>query len=365
MLQYLSELETSFGPLRLFRYLSFRCVMAAATSALIAFVFAPYLIAYLKKLKFNQFLRTQEEVGELAILHKDKVGTPTMGGLMIFVALVISTLLWAKLNTLVVVSLFVYISLSILGFVDDYLKIVKNNSDGVSGKAKLVVQFLVATIAVVIITQSEYAFVVDSLYLPFFKNAVFSGIPFWVLIIAFFFIISGSSNAVNLTDGVDGLAIGCTISVALAYAVFAYITGNAIAAKYLFLPYIAGSGELCVLLASLLGASFAFLWYNAHPASIFMGDTGSLAIGGLIGVIAILVAQPATLVIVGGIFVIETISVIIQRYYYKATKKRFFKCAPIHHHFERIGWKETQVVIRFWILSLIFALIGLATLKLR
>ncbi|MFI3291374.1 MAG: phospho-N-acetylmuramoyl-pentapeptide-transferase [Opitutales bacterium] len=365
MLEYLSTYEDIFGPFRLFGSLTFRCIMAGAFAAIIAFMIAPRLISYLKELKFNQFLRTQEEVGELAILHKDKVGTPTMGGLMIFASLTISTLLWAKLNTLIVVSLFVYISLTILGFLDDYLKIAKNNSAGVSGKIKMLVQLLVAIGAVCILKFSDYAYIVESLYLPFFKSPVLTSIPFWALIIGFFFVIAGSSNAVNLTDGVDGLAIGCTISVALTYGVFAYITGHMVAAQYLLLPYIAGSGELCVLLSALLGASFAFLWYNAHPASIFMGDTGSLAIGGLIGVVAILVAQPATLVIVGGIFVLETISVIIQRYYYKATKKRFFKCAPVHHHFERSGWKETQVVIRFWLLSLIFALLGLATLKLR
>ena len=212
---------------------------------------------------------------------------------------------------------------------------------------------------------SEYAFLLEELYAPFLKNPIFTAIPVWAMFVFLFFVVAGSSNAINLTDGIDGLAIGCTVCVALSFAIISYITGDAISANYLFLKPIAGAGELTVVCCALIGAAMAFLWYNCYPAAVFMGDTGSLALGGLIGTIAFLVQQPFTLVIVGGIFVIESVSVIIQVASFKSTGKRVFLCTPIHHHFEYKGWKETTVVIRFWIVSLIFALAGLATLKLR
>jgi len=365
MLYYLEQLENFYGPFRLFRYLSFRCVMASATAMMIGWLIAPYAINILHKIKFGQSFRTESEVGQLANLHSAKKGTPTMGGIIIYISLIISILLWCQLNMLVLAAIFVYTTLTILGFADDYLKIKRKNSDGVSGKIKISIQILVAVGFVVMMLNSPYSQIIRELHIPFFKDPIISMMPICLLIIFVFLVIGGSSNAINLTDGVDGLAIGCTISVALAYSVLAYITSHAIWAGYLFLPVISGAGELCVLCCALLGASMAFLWYNAHPAQIFMGDTGSLALGGLIGSIAIMVQQPITLVIIGGIFVMEAGSVILQVASFKLTKKRIFRCSPIHHHFEYLGWKETQVVIRFWILSLIFALAGLATLKIR
>lgn len=365
MLYYLADYENFFGPLRLFRYLSFRCLMAFCFAAFIGFLIAPYAIDILHKIKFGQAFRTKEQVGKLAELHAAKKGTPTMGGIIIFFALVISAVLWAQLNTLVLVSLFVYVSFTILGFADDFLKIKRKSSEGVHGKVKLLVQLVVSLACVFVLVNSQYEGVVRDLYAPFIKGPIISNMPIWALCAFFFLVISGASNAINLTDGVDGLAIGCTISSTLAYGVFAYVAGNAIAANYLFLPAINGCGELCVVCAALVGASMAFLWHNAYPAAVFMGDTGSLALGGLIGTMAILTAQPLTLVIVGGVFVMETVSVMMQVSSYKLCGKRIFRCTPIHHHFEYGGWKETQVVIRFWIISLAFALMGIATLKFR
>jgi phospho-N-acetylmuramoyl-pentapeptide-transferase len=305
-------------------------------------------------------------VGALADLHDKKKGTPTMGGIIIFISVMVSSILFARLNLLVFVALFVYASLTALGFADDYTKIVKKNSKGVSGKVKLSVQITVSLIAFALLYFSkEYGTLMRELWIPFMKYPLIETMPFWFGAIFIFFVIGGSSNALNLTDGVDGLAIGCTVSVALAYAVFSYVAGNMISAEYLFIRYIPSSVELTVICCALLGAAMSFLWYNAHPADVFMGDTGSLALGGLIGVIAFMVQQPFTLVIVGGVFVMEATSVILQVGSYKLTKKRIFRMSPIHHHFELKGWKETRVVIRFWILSLIFALAGLATLKIR
>lgn len=366
MLFELANLEDWFGPLRLFRYLSFRCASAMAFSFILGIIIAPYIIRVLHRIKFGQSFRTKEEVGVLADLHDSKKGTPTMGGIIIFASVMISSLLFARLNLLVFVALFVYSALTALGFADDYTKIVKKNSKGVSGKIKLSVQISVSIITLALLYFSkEYGTLMRELWIPFLKYPLIESMPFWFGAIFIFFVIGGSSNALNLTDGVDGLAIGCTVSVALAYAVFSYVAGNMIAAEYLFIRYIPASGELTVVCCALLGAALSFLWYNAHPADVFMGDTGSLALGGLIGVIAFMVQQPITLVLVGGIFVMEAMSVIMQVGSYKLTKKRIFRMSPIHHHFELKGWKETRVVIRFWILSLIFALAGLATLKIR
>lgn len=366
MLFELANLEDWFGPLRLFRYLSFRCASAMAFSFILGIIIAPYIIRVLHRIKFGQSFRTKEEVGALADLHDSKKGTPTMGGIIIFASVMISSLLFARLNLLVFVALFVYSALTALGFADDYTKIVKKNSKGVSGKIKLSVQISVSIITLALLYFSkEYGTLMRELWIPFLKYPLIESMPFWFGAIFIFFVIGGSSNALNLTDGVDGLAIGCTVSVALAYAVFSYVAGNMIAAEYLFIRYIPASGELTVVCCALLGAALSFLWYNAHPADVFMGDTGSLALGGLIGVIAFMVQQPITLVLVGGIFVMEAMSVIMQVGSYKLTKKRIFRMSPIHHHFELKGWKETRVVIRFWILSLIFALAGLATLKIR
>lgn len=366
MLFDLADLETWYGPLRLFRYLSFRCAAATALSFFLGILCAPYVIGLLRKVKFGQSFRTKEEVGKLAELHSAKKGTPTMGGVLIFGATAISIVLFARMNALVFTALFVYTALTALGFADDYLKIVKKNSKGVPGKLKLAVQAFTAVAALAILLFSkDYGILMRELWAPFFKEPVIASMPIWFAAVFMFFVIAGSSNAINLTDGVDGLAIGCTVSAALAFAVFSYIAGNSIYAEYLHLRYIPGSGELTVVCCALLGASLAFLWYNAHPAEVFMGDTGSLALGGLIGSVAFMVQQPLTLIIVGGVFVMEAVSVILQVGSYKSTKKRIFLMAPIHHHFEIKGWKETQVVVRFWIISLIFALAALATLKVR
>lgn len=365
MLYYLSNFESAFGPLRIFRYLTVRCGLAMTLAFVLGVAIAPAIIAKMRELKFGQSFRTKEEVGRLAELHEGKKGTPTMGGLIIFAAVAAAVLLFAKPNTLVLASMFVYALMTALGFADDYLKIARRNSAGVSGKTKLAVQTAAVAGVAAILYFSKYSFLLNEIWAPFMKDPLLCGVPAAAMAVFLFFVIAGSSNAINLTDGVDGLAIGCTISVALAYAVFAYVAGNSIAAEYLFLKNIPECGELTVVCCAVAGASMAFLWFNCHPADIFMGDTGSLALGGLVGTIAFLTQQPLTLVIVGGIFVMEAGSVIIQVASFKTTGKRVFLCSPIHHHFEYKKWDENKVVIRFWIMSLIFALAGLATLKLR
>lgn len=366
MLSYLAELENWWGPLRLFRYISFRALFASGTSLLIGFLLAPWLIAKLKELSMGQVFRDQSEVGDLAVLHADKKDTPTMGGLLIYASVTASVLLWARPNVWVFVALFVFTGLCALGFADDYLKVSRRNSKGVTGRTKLIWQLSVALIALtILLLVPESGAKVRELWVPFFKEPVLYSTPLWVLFPFFFLILAGSSNAINLTDGVDGLAIGCTISVALVYALMSYAAGHLLIADYLFISYLPGTGELAIICGCMVGAGLAFLWYNAHPAEVFMGDTGSLALGGLIGVIAFMVHQPLTLIIVGGIFVMEALSVILQVGSFKIRGKRIFRMAPIHHHFELKGWKETKVVVRFWILSLIFALVGLGTLKLR
>ncbi len=366
MLSYLADLEHLWGPLRLFRYITFRGLFAAGTSLIIGFLLGPWLIAKLKQLSFGQVFRDQSQVGELANLHAKKKNTPTMGGLLIFVSVTVSVLLWARPNVWIFVALFVYAALTALGFADDYLKISKKNSKGVSSRQKLLWQSVITVVALsILLIGPESGPKMRELWVPFFKEPVWLSVPLWALFPFFFLVLVGSSNAINLTDGIDGLAIGCTISVALVYAIMAYAAGHLIIAEYLFISHIPGTGELAIICGCLVGAGLAFLWFNAHPAEVFMGDTGSLALGGLVGAIAFMVHQPLTLIIVGGIFVMEAVSVIIQVGSFKTRGKRVFRMAPIHHHFELKGWMETKVVIRFWILSLIFALIGLGTLKLR
>ena len=366
MLTYLADFEELLGPLRLFRYISFRAMGGAATAMILGMAIAPFLIARLKALKVQQVLRTSEEVGRLADLHNSKKNTPTMGGLIVFVSVLISSLLWAKLNIYVVSALVVFTGLTIIGFIDDYLIIKRRSSKGLSGRMKLLSQAVLTAVALVLLLSSgDSADFIRQLWLPFYKEPIIAVMPLPFLFVFLYLVLSGSSNAINLTDGVDGLAIGCTLTVAMAYALMAYAAGNAIYADYLLVPFMPGAGELTILLSILCGACLAFLWHNAHPAAIFMGDTGSLALGGLIGIIAFMILQPITLILIGGIFVIEVLSVILQVGFFKLYKRRIFLMSPIHHHFEIKGWAETQVVIRFWILSLVFAVIGLATLKLR
>ena len=366
MLSELSNFESYWGPLRLFRYLSFRCVMATVTAFVVSFAIAPLVISYLRGIKSAQVQRGAAEVGKLAELHAWKSGTPIMGGLIIFAGLVLSAILWCGFNSLTAAAMLVYILLTAAGFLDDYQKLIKKNSEGVSAKVKLAFQSAAVLGAFAILYfNPAYKSSLLELWAPFCKTPIIEQMPALFALAFLWLVIAGSSNAVNLTDGLDGLATGCTISVMLVYGIFAYLTGNAIAAEYLHISMVPGAGELAVLCCAALGACMAFLWYNCYPASIWMGDTGSLGIGGLVGAVAFMVHQPITLVLVGGIFVMEAASVIIQVGYYKRTKKRIFRKSPIHHHFEEGGWRETQVVLRFWILSLIFALAGLATLKLR
>ena len=378
MLSYLQFYEETFGPLRLFQFISVRAMLAGATSLFLGFLLAPRLFSLLRSLDARQAFRGKEEVGELADLHQSKSSTPTMGGLLIFLSVVGSSILWADPNVYVVTALVVYACLTCVGFADDYLKVARKNSKGLPGRFKLLGQLLVTALALYLLLgpTSQWltgakGIAADSsremlqFWIPFYKNVVMESMPLAAAFILFFLTLCGSSNAINLTDGLDGLAIGCTVTVALTYGLMAYASGNAIISDYLLISWVPGTGELTVVCAALLGGCLAFLWYNAHPAEVFMGDTGSLAIGGLVGVIALMIHQPLTLIVVGGIFVMEAGSVILQVASFKLTGNRIFRMSPIHHHFELKGWKETKVVIRFWILSLLFAIAGLATLKLR
>ena len=378
MLSYLQFYEEFFGPLRLFQFISVRAIIAGIIAMLIGFCIGPRLIRFLQDFGARQAFRDKDEVGDLAELHKAKEKTPTMGGLLIFFSVVVSTILCAEPNIYVVAALVTYSLLTIVGFTDDYLKISKKNSKGLSGRYKLLGQLLTTGVLLFMVLGPlsevltglnegaiESADKMRELWIPFYKDPIYIGMPILLVFLFFLITITGSSNAINLTDGLDGLAIGCTVTVALTYGIMAYASGNYIISEYLKISWIPGSGELTVLCAALLGGSLSFLWYNAHPAEMFMGDTGSLAIGGLVGAIALMVHQPLTLIIVGGIFVMEAGSVILQVASFKSRGKRIFLMSPIHHHFELKGWKETKVVIRFWILSLLFALVGLATLKLR
>ncbi len=367
MLIYLSNFEEYFGPLRLFHYVTFRCMLACGLALGLSFVLAPRILHYLKTLKISQTLRNAKEVGKIADLHQLKKDTPTMGGILMYLAFVPTVLLCTRPDSLYVwLCLLVYTVLTLLGFVDDYLKVSKRNSKGLDSKWKWLVEGVLAFVVLLLLLGSDLR--VDPilhLSVPFLKDPIYYYLPYELLFIFFLLVMGGSSNAINLTDGVDGLAIGCTVTVALAYGVIAYVTGHAIMAHYLNLVFLPGIEELAVVCFALVGTSLAFLWYNCHPAQVFMGDTGSLALGGLVGTIAFLTNQAVLLVLIGGVFVMEALSVILQVGSFKMRRKRIFKMAPIHHHFELKGWHENKVVIRFWILSLLFALAGLSTLKIR
>lgn len=332
-----------------------------ALSALICFIFGPYVISALRKWqKFGQPIRDDGPQS-----HAKKAGTPTMGGLMILGSTIISTLLLADLTSIYIWTvLSVMCAYGFLGFLDDYLKVKKQNSQGVRGKMKLLVQLVVAMIACYLIQAQSAGVHNTHLAIPFFKN-VFLDLGYFYLPFASIVII-GSSNAVNLTDGLDGLAIVPIAIAAGAFAIIAYLVGNSIYANYLQVIYVPNIGELTVLCCALIGASIGFLWFNSQPAEVFMGDTGSLALGGTLGTISVITKHELVLAIVGGVFVMETLSVIVQVYYFKLTGgRRVFKMAPIHHHFEQSGWSESKVVVRFWIMAIIFAVIGLSSLKLR
>lgn len=374
MLYYVYYLTDVFRGFNVFQYLTFRAVAAAITAFVLCLIFGNAVIRKLLALKLGQPIRSKEEVHRLAELHGGKAGTPTMGGVLLMGSVVISTLLWAKPdNPFVWLAVFTIVYLAGLGFIDDYLKVVRRHSAGLPGRLKLVAQFLLAVIVYAFfvwipwesgaqeISISEQA---RQLYVPFYKEPLVANLGIFTLLF-YALVIMGSSNAVNLTDGLDGLATGCTITVAFAFAILTYASGHAVIAEYLQIPFFQYSGELTVLCMALLGAGLGFLWFNCHPAKVFMGDTGSLAIGGFLGLVAICCKQELLLVVVGGIFVMEAGSVILQVLSYKFTGRRIFAMSPIHHHFELKGWKENTVIVRFWILSLMFALLGLATLKLR
>jgi len=366
MMYYLHHFSEKFFGFNVFFYVTFRAVAAAVTAFLISLIFGNFVIRILTALKLGQPIRGAAEVHRLAELHGGKQGTPTMGGVLVIGAVFISSVLWARLeNRFVWLALFAMLYLGALGFADDYLKVTKKKSTGVSGRYKLLFQIILAVIITAVFLSSPLLEVqARSLYVPFVKAPVIDNMG-WFAVVFFALVIVGASNAVNLTDGLDGLAIGCTVTVAIAYAVLSYVAGNFRVAEYLQVPFYPFTAELAVVCSALIGAGFGFLWYNCHPAQVFMGDTGSLAIGGLIGVVAICCKQELLLVVVGGVFVLEAVSVILQVLSFKLTGRRIFAMSPIHHHFELMGWKENTVIVRFWILSGIFALIGLATLKLR
>lgn len=354
--------------LNVFQYITFRSISAGITAFLISLIFGNVVIRKLISLKFGQPVRTKEEVHKLYKLHGEKAGTPTMGGLLLLGSVLVSTLLWARYdNSLVWLVLIVMLTHGMIGFYDDWQKVAKKNSKGISSRAKFGLQCLLAagvTAFLMFGVNPELKVTLNALYVPFFKAPIIPAMGLFAFVF-YLFIIVGTSNAVNLTDGLDGLATGCTIAVAATFSGLAYVAGNSIAAGYLQIPFVPPAGELAVICMALAGAGLGFLWWNCHPARVFMGDTGSLAIGGMLGAVAICVKQEFLLAIVGGVFVIEALSVIGQVVSFKLTGKRILRMAPIHHHFELSGWKESTVIVRFWIMSLIFALLGLATLKLR
>ena len=386
--QWLQGVSTDFGFFRVFQYLTLRAVMAAMTALLIGLIAGPHVIRRLSALKIGQPIRTDGME-----THLIKSGTPTMGGVLILLAITVSTLLWADLsNRFVWIVLLVMLGFGAIGWVDDWRKVVNKDPNGMRSREKYLWQSILGLLAalylVFSISESSNYKVLElfvswvrsgldvdlpaqtGLLLPFFKEVSY---PLGVLgfVILTYLVIVGSSNAVNLTDGLDGLAIMPVVMVGSALGIFAYVAGSAVYSKYLLFPHIPGSGELLIFCAAMAGAGLAFLWFNTHPAQVFMGDVGALALGAALGTIAVIVRQEIVLAIMGGIFVVEAISVMLQVTWFKYTKKRYgqgrrlLKMAPLHHHFEKSGWKETQVVVRFWIITMLLCLVGLSTLKLR
>ena len=385
---WLQGLSPEFGSLRVFQYLTFRAVMAALTALLVGLVAGPFFIRRLAALKIGQPIR------EYAMqTHLSKGGTPTMGGVLILFAIALSTLLWFDLsNRFVWIVLLVTLGFGAIGWVDDWRKVVHKDPEGMRSREKYFWQSVIGLVAAfyLVFSVSESSnlrvlelfvewvssgFTVDlppqaGLLVPFFKEISYP-LGVFGFVVMTYLVIVGSSNAVNLTDGLDGLAIMPVVMVGSALGVFAYVTGNAVFSRYLLLPHIPGAGELLIFCAAMAGAGLAFLWFNTHPAQVFMGDVGALALGGALGTIAVIVRQEIVLAIMGGIFVVEALSVMLQVTWFKYTKRRFgtgrrlFQMAPLHHHFEKKGWKETQVVVRFWIITMMLVLFGLSTLKLR
>jgi phospho-N-acetylmuramoyl-pentapeptide-transferase len=381
MLYYLlyHVLQRYFSPLNVFRYITVRTVYASLTAMFLALVFGPWLIQRLRELQIGQFIR-EEGPQE----HKKKAGTPTMGGVLIVLSTAVPVLLWADLtNPFILLSLFALVGFAVIGFIDDYAKVSQQRNLGLTAKKKIYFQtFVSLVVGVVLLILATYSAYSTQFMFPFLKRfhpdlvihslvdrSHFSGhlwpLAFVPFLVATTIVIVGSSNAVNLTDGLDGLAIGCTVIAAGALTVLTYVSSNFRWATYLEIQYIPRVGELTVFCGALVGASLGFLWYNAHPAEIFMGDVGSLSLGGTLGTVAVIIKQEILLFFVGGIFVIEALSVILQVASFKLRGKRIFRMAPIHHHFELLGWSESKVIVRFWIAALVFALFALTTLKLR
>jgi len=359
----LYPLRDAISGFNVFRYITFRTAFAALTALMICFILGPWLIERMRRIKLGQYIR---EEGPKS--HQQKAGTPTMGGILINIAILIPTILWADIfNPYIWIVLFVTFAYGTIGFIDDYLKLAKKRNLGLTAKQKFTVQFGVALLAGLAIAylpsiHNNYS---TTITFPFFKPELLKLDLGWLYIPFIMIIIVGCSNAVNLTDGLDGLAIGSTLIAAGTYTILTYAAGNFRIADYLRIAWVPQTGELAVFCGAMVGASLGFLWFNAHPAEIFMGDVGSLALGGAIGTIAVIIKQEILLVFVGGLFVLEAMSVILQVASFKLTGRRIFKMSPLHHHFELSGWRETKVVVRFWIIAIMFALISLATLKLR
>jgi phospho-N-acetylmuramoyl-pentapeptide-transferase len=369
------RLFVHFPPFRIFRYVTFRTAFASLTALFMGLIIGPAIIRQLREFQIGQYIREEGPKG-----HQKKAGTPTMGGVLITIAIIVPTLLWADLtNTYIWLAVFATVAFGAIGFADDYIKVVRKRNLGLTGRMKLVLQFLAAgLVGVALVTLTATRQYSTHLMVPFIKqfrpDLVIEGLrhyphiwwlAFTPFVVFVMLVLVGSSNAVNLTDGLDGLAIGCTVIAAGALTVLTYVSGHALFAEYLELQKMPQVAELTVFCGAMVGASIGFLWYNAHPAEIFMGDVGSLALGGAIGTVAIIIKQELLLPFIGGIFVLEALSVIIQVVSYKLRKKRVFKMAPLHHHFELVGWSESKIITRFWIVSLIFALFALTTLKLR
>lgn len=356
----LYPLSAQFSIFNVFQYITFRTMFATLTALIITMLIGGVVTDMLKRWKLSQITKGYEPKR-----HKAKEGTPTMGGLMIIGTTTFATLLWSDItNHYIIILLFVFLAFGIVGFVDDYIKTIKRNPEGLHGKTKLVFEILISIVAVILLIQLDNTGRVTSISVPFFKNvSIDMG---WFYLPFAVFVIVGTSNAVNLTDGLDGLVTVPAITAFGVYGLFAYVTSNYAFTSYLYLPHISQVGELAVFCGAIFGAGLGFLWFNTFPATIFMGDVGSLSIGGSLGLIACMVKQEILLVIVGGLFVVEALSVILQVGYFKITHgKRFFKMAPLHHHFELKGWSEPKIIIRFWIITFILAILALSTLKLR
>ena len=360
LLWLFQQLGQDVRAFNVFNYLTLRAVMATLTALTISFIVGPAVIRKLAALKIGQSVRSDGPQ-----THLVKAGTPTMGGALILVSVTITTLLWADLsNDYVWVALFTLVGFGVIGWVDDWRKVVEKNSRGLPSRWKYFWQSAIGLAVAVYLWQTASEPVHTDLIVPFFKHATLT-LSATSFIALTYFVIVGSSNAVNLTDGLDGLAILPTVMVASALAIFAYVAGNAVFSKYLGVPFIPGAGELAIFCAAMAGAGLAFLWFNAYPAEVFMGDVGALALGAALGVVAVIVRQEIVLFIMCGVFVVETLSVMVQVASFKLTGKRVFRMAPIHHHYELKGWKENQVVVRFWIISMMLVLVGLSSLKLR